>query len=229
MADNFDPYAKEYREIHDRNLKFAEGGSIYFAEYKIKELTRFEKNESLDVLDVGCGDGLSAWFMRRYFPQWSLQGADISSESIERAREKKIERARFFVFDGATLPFPENSFDLLFLSGVLHHISFSKHLAFLQELFRVLKAGGRLYLFEHNPYNPLTRYLVKTCIFDQHAKLLFPFYARKILAESGFSQIRKRFTIFIPPTRILRGLLKIEKHLGWLPLGGQYYFRALKP
>ncbi len=35
----------------------------------------------------------------------------------------------------------------------------------------VLKKKGRVYIFEHNPYNPVTRYLVATCEFDRDAVL----------------------------------------------------------
>ena len=41
----------------------------------------------------------------------------------------------------------------------------------MKEINRVLKLGGRLYFFEHNPWNPFTRFLVRTCPFDKNAQL----------------------------------------------------------
>jgi hypothetical protein len=92
----------------------------------------------------------------------------------------------------------------------------------------VLKKGGRLYFFEHNPINPLTKYLVKTCVFDADAKLLTYQYSKKILKEVSFKNLKTHFIIFLPRMPWLKKLLGIEKYLEWLPLGGQYMIRAQK-
>jgi hypothetical protein len=55
-ADDFDAFAGEYREIHNKNMRLCGGDSYYFAEAKALHLKTHEKNISLKVLDVGCGD-----------------------------------------------------------------------------------------------------------------------------------------------------------------------------
>ena len=95
-------------------------------------------------------------------------------------------------------------------------------------MYRVLKPGGRIYLFEHNPANPVTRYLVKTCVFDKDAKLLGYNYCNKLLKDARFRNIEKKFILFFPRSGILSNLIKLEDKLGWMPLGGQYMFRAEK-
>ena len=124
--------------------------------------------------------------------------------------------------------FPDESFDMVFIAAVMHHIDFSLHAGLLKEIYRVLKKGGRLYLFEHNPLNPVTRYLVNTCVFDKEAKLLGHRYTKNILESTQFKQIENRFILFFPRSGLFAKLVKMENKLAWLPLGGQYMYRAVK-
>jgi len=226
--DDFDEFANSYRDIHSANIKLSGADSLYFAEHKVLELKNFEKDEYQQMLDVGCGDGAVEIFIHQNFPSWLTQAIDISDKSVREAKERHIPNASFTLYDGKTIPFNDNSFDLVFVAAVFHHIDFKLHSVFLNEIYRVLKIGGRVYIFEHNPLNPVTRYLVKTCVFDKSARLLSYTYAKKMLKTAGFNPIQKKFTIFFPRKGILSSLLKLEKKLSWCPFGGQYYFRAVK-
>jgi len=65
------------------------------------------------ILDVGCGDGLISALLRQKRQDISVQGIDV----LPRANALiSVE-----LFDGAALPFPDSSFDLVLLSDVLHH------------------------------------------------------------------------------------------------------------
>ncbi len=227
--DDFDEYANDYRSIHTDNVKISGADSFYFAEHKVKLLIDSE-SETIDtrMLDIGCGDAVTELFIQKYFPSWKVEAIDISEKSIARAKEKNISSANFSVYDGKQIPFADNSFDIAFMAAVLHHIDFTLHESLLKEIFRVLKPGGRLYLFEHNPLNPVTRYLVNTCVFDKDAKLLGYNYSNKILQKASFRNIEKKFILFFPRTGILARLIKLEDKLGWLPLGGQYMYKAEK-
>ena len=227
--DNFDEYANDYRSIHTDNVKISGADSFYFAEHKVKQLLDSE-SETVDarMLDIGCGDAVTELFIQKYFPSWKVEAIDISEKSIARAKEKNISSANFSVYDGKQIPFADNSFDIAFMAAVLHHIDFSLHESLLKEIFRALKPGGRLYLFEHNPLNPVTRYLVNTCVFDKDAKLLGYNYSNKILQKASFRNIEKKFILFFPRKGILARIIKLEDKLGWLPLGGQYMYKAQK-
>lgn len=91
-----------------------------------------------------------------------------------------------------------------------------------------MKKQGRYYLFEHNPLNPLTRYLVNTCVFDKDAKLLPSNYTRSLLRLQNFRILKKEFIIFFPRKGMLAKLIFLEKYLNWLPLGGQYFYVSEK-
>ncbi len=225
--DDFDSYASNYRKVHSENLAFSGADSYYFAENKVLELIKEEDGER-SLLDLGCGDGVTELFFYKYRPGWRIDAIDISIKSIEEAKSKNIPNTKFEVYNGDTIPFPDNSFDIVFVAAVLHHIDTSLHHNFLKEAYRVLRPKGRLYVFEHNPFNPVTRYLVNTCPFDKDAKLLNHIYCRKLLEKAGFSISRLKFILFFPRTSFFSGIIKLEKYLGWLPAGGQYYFKAVK-
>jgi ubiquinone/menaquinone biosynthesis C-methylase UbiE len=100
---------------------------------------------------------------------WTLR-----RKSLQIGESRFMWQASFVHFDGTCIPFPAGHFDLAFLACVLHHIPHSEHVEILQEVRRVLRPGGALVIFEHNPYNPLTVRAVKSCPFDENAVLLRP-------------------------------------------------------
>jgi len=226
--DDFDEFATDYRAIHTKNVKLSGADSFYFAKMKVECLQDFEKNEKLSVLDVGCGDGATELFMQQYFSSWKINAIDISSSSIDEAKKRNISNATFQSYDGLQIPFADESFDVVFMAGVLHHVEYALHQKIISEIKRVLKKQGRLYVFEHNPLNPLTRYLVKTCVFDKDAKLLKSNYTSAILQKQQFHITNKIFMIFFPRKGLLSKFIFLEKRLKWLPLGGQYFIRAIK-
>ena len=226
--DDFDEFAENYRDIHTANIKLSGADSYYFAESRVQMLQAYEKNEPSKVLDLGCGDGVSEIFMQQYFSNWKIEGIDVSAKSIEVANEKKLSNSSFAIYDGTNIPFDNGSFDIVFVAGVLHHVEFGLHQAILKEMIRVLKPGGRLLMYEHNPLNPLTKYLVNTCVFDKDARLVRSSYLTRLLVENGFRISEKIFIIFFPRKGILSKLVFLEKYLQWLPLGGKYFIRAVK-
>jgi ubiquinone/menaquinone biosynthesis C-methylase UbiE len=166
--------------------------------------------------------------MLKYFPSWEVTAIDISSKSIDIARNRNLPGIRFDVYNGTHIPEKDQYFDIIFMAGVLHHVDFSLHESLLAECCRVLCKAGRLYLFEHNPLNPLTRHLVNTCVFDKDARLLNNRYARKLIQQTGLLITHNRFLIFFPRKGLLSRFIPLEKKLEWLPLGGQYLIRSEK-
>ncbi len=229
--DNFDEHAKGYRDEHSKQTKLIGIESSYFADFKIKQLANDEKsnvNKRLKILDYGCGDGIAESFFAKYFPNAHIVGLDVSEESIEIARAKKFSNAEYKVFDGRDIPLESGTFDIIFVAMVLHHINHKLHDAILNELLRVLAPGGRIYIFEHNPFNPVTRYFINTCPFDKDAHLLNPVSLKNKLKKRGFSNVRNSYLFFLPRFKSLTPFFFIENHLRWLGLGGQYYSRATR-
>lgn len=227
--DDFDAHADAYRSVHTENIKLSGADSFYFARMKVELLQQSEKDSALKVLDIGCGDGATELFMQQLFPQWQLSAIDVSEKSIDVAKARGLSAVAFKVYNGTETGFADNSFDIIFLAGVLHHVDFSLHNTILKEIYRLLKPGGRLYLFEHNPLNPVTKYLVNTCVFDKDARLLKSSYTTSLFKKTRLKIKKKQFIIFFPRKGLLSKLIFLEKYLTWLPLGGQYFIRAIKP
>lgn len=109
---------------------------------------------------------------------------------------------------------------------VFHHIPESEHVHWLYELRRILKKGGLIIIFEHNPYNPLTISTVKHCPFDVNAKLISAKKFKKLFNVVGFDKTDSVFRIFFPG--FLSFTRPLEKYIKTIPLGAQYYLFAKK-
>jgi arsenite methyltransferase len=99
------------------------------------------------VLDIGCGAGVDTILAAMMTgPEGKAVGVDIVPEMLQRAEAnlKKMD-LRHVTFQSATgehLPFPDDHFDVVISNGVINLIP-DKETA-LNEIMRVLKAGGRL-------------------------------------------------------------------------------------
>jgi SAM-dependent methyltransferase len=226
----FDSFAHEYESLHSANVTASGYPPSYFAEYKIKEIARHLRqlgrlDKEVRFLNFGCGIGNSEAFIRKHIPRSIIYSTDVSSKSVEYARErhKDMTDVNYAVTDGRSLPF-NRSFDVIFVANVLHHTPRAGHVRMLQMLRKALTSEGWLFVFEHNPLNPLTLHAFNTCPFDKGAVLLPPWYGRKIFREAGFQRRRLRFTLFFP--KLLAFLAPSEKYLNKVPFGAQYYIAA---
>ena len=226
---NFDEFSKDYEQIHNKNIRISGESSDYFSKYKIKVLNNFylknKINKDINFLDLGCGIGKIEHCIFSYFPKIRVYGIDPSADSIKIASSQNG-KTLFSTYDGKKIPFKDNFFDAILLSCVLHHILPDDREQILRESLRVLKKTGHLFIFEHNPFNPLTRYIVKTCAFDKDAHLLNKRNCVNVLKNLGFSIKETKYIVFFP--KILRLLRKFEEKLGNCPLGAQYFIASQK-
>lgn len=210
----FDAYADRYDELHRANVAASGEGPEYFAEYKCRVLARMVP-KSARVLDFGCGIGNLTRFLVREFAH--VEGYDPSDKSIDRAR-LAVPEGRFSSDLDALASEPP--FDAIVVANVLHHVPPAERAPLLDRVVKLLAPGGKLVVFEHNPYNPLTRRAVATCEFDEDAILLTSRETRGLLRGAGLHDVKHDYVVFFPrPLRALRG---VEPRLGWLPLGAQY-------
>jgi SAM-dependent methyltransferase len=225
----FDKFADEYRSLHAANIRLSGEDPEYFAEYKIVDIAAELGRAGIaarKALDFGAGVGYSLPFFARHLPAARVTCLDVSRKSLEVGAARFAGAAEFAHFDGRTIPFPDGTFDVALASCVFHHIPHDQHVDLLAEIRRVLRPGGRLFVFEHNPLNPLTRHAVNTCEFDENAQLVRAPVMRQRARSAGFAAADVRYRIFFP--RALRRLRPLEAKLTWLPLGAQYYVAARK-
>lgn len=90
------------------------------------------------VMDLGCGRGDSVDLFRAHAPDIDWVGVDIPVSPEVLARQRTD--ARFVTYDGTTLPFEDQTFDLIYSRQVLEHV---RHpVVHLAEVRRVLRPGG---------------------------------------------------------------------------------------
>lgn len=223
----FDFFADAYEQLHADNIRLSGEAPSYFARYKVQDVARLCAAQTpVSILDFGAGVGASVPHWHEAFALASLTCLDVSQRSLEIARSCYPDAAQYRLFDGVTIPFESCSFDIAFAACVFHHIDSACHVPLLRELRRVLSAQGRLFVFEHNPLNPLTRHAVNTCAFDANAVLIRANTMQDRLKEAGFGDVSLAYRIFVPGA--LRILRPLERWLTRLPLGAQYRLCAQK-
>jgi ubiquinone/menaquinone biosynthesis C-methylase UbiE len=226
----FDAVAAEYAQQHAQSISFSGEEPAYFAEYKARKVAAAYRAEQApaprDVLDFGGGIGNSVGPLLGEFPKARMTCLDVSQASLDICSERFGGKVVAKLFDGRKIPLPEASFDMVFVACVFHHVDHAEHGAALRELHRVLRPGGRLFLFEHNPWNPATRIAVANCPFDENAVLIDPITMRRRIAAGGFKDCRTSFGPFFPA--FLSFLRPAERLLGWLPMGAQYVVHGRK-
>ncbi len=223
----FDAFAADYDLALERGLNLTGQSKDYFAEARLRwlrsRLPEFDADSSA-ILDFGCGTGSSVpWFLDLLEVK-KIVGSDVSTQSLEVAKERWRDYATEFVQCGSE---PANAFDLAFCNGVFHHIIPEQRAEAFQQVFQALKPGGLFAFWENNPANPGTRLLMKRIPFDRDAILVWPNEARRRLRAAGFEVLLTDFVFYFPET--LRKLRPLEPWLSKLPLGGQYLVLARKP
>ena len=104
-------------------------------------------NKGEAVLDIGCGAGVDTMIAALIAgPSGKSVGVDIVDRMLQSAEANLkvmgLENVAFYKASGEDLPFKNNKFDAVISNGAINLIP-DKHAA-IQEVFRVLKPGGRL-------------------------------------------------------------------------------------
>ena len=101
---------------------------------------RYPGRHDLRILDVGCGTGMMLLDLAGL---GTAQGIDVSDEALRFCRQRGLQNVQ--KGNVVALPFEEASFDVLTGVDILEHIE--DDVAAVREWGRVLKPGGRLFLF----------------------------------------------------------------------------------
>ena len=224
--ESFDGYAPNYDELlHDPLRDRFAGGSAFFIERKCqivaKRLRRFGGDRPLRVLDAGCGQGTAFQF---FTSPVRVFGTDISASMLHEARQ----RGPVAVQEPYALPFADDTFDAAYAFCIYHHIPDAEHVRHLSELRRVVRPGGEVMVFEHNPFNPVTARIFARAPIDRGCHMIAPARLRSTFQAAGFDDMAQGYFLFVPES--LDGAFgRVEPALSWLPLGGQYFVAGRKP
>lgn len=184
----------------------------------VQEMEDLEPNR---ILDLGSATGFKALALQHLFPNARITGIDPDHRAIDIARTmaSHIDRRHFphtptyVVGAGEHLPYPDQSFDLIICAQVIEHVQDVN--SCLNEIARVLKSGGYLYIEAPNyiwplePHlgilvpplcpKPIMRLLARlqgaggSATFVDHLRLVHPFWVERKFTElnlcwtNGFS------------------------------------------
>jgi SAM-dependent methyltransferase len=168
------------------------------------------------VLDVGCGTGR---LLHELPARYEKHGVDISHEMLAIARARGLNVVHAAADD---LPFEEASFDVVTTFAVLHHLIDPLVVRrAIREMCRVVRPGGAVVVWDHNPLNPYWPLLMRRLPQDRgDEKLVSAKLICDTLRESGMADIRLRRMTFVPdftPARLLRTLASLERALERIP------------
>jgi SAM-dependent methyltransferase len=236
-ADPCGPETGEAEPGSPEHLERLIRGRLQYAPWMPEELD-YDGTRGLDVLDVGCGQGIDLVLYARAGAR--VTGIDLTPRHVELARAHTAGLGVTVVEgDAESLPFADASFDRVSSNGVLHHTP--DIAAALREIRRVLRPGGEacIVVYNRNSFHywltqvlwhgiargallqersmsgVLSRGVERTSIGARPLVRVFrPRQVERLLLDVGFSYVSTRVRHFqpndTPPTAALR-------RLGWNP------------
>jgi ubiquinone/menaquinone biosynthesis C-methylase UbiE len=164
--DKLKERVRDFWQAHPCGAKFASadvGSKEFFdlvesfryeKEWHIPEAAGFAASDGKRVLEIGCGLGTDGVQFATAGADYT--GVDLTQAAVDLARrnfELRGLTGRFQTADAENLEFPENSFDLVYSHGVLHHTPDTARA--IREVHRVLRPGGRavVMLYHRDSYN----------------------------------------------------------------------------
>jgi SAM-dependent methyltransferase len=228
VRPEFDQYAPSYAELLDDPVRnrFAKD-PLHFHHRKWLLIEKLLKRAGVTLrtqrwLDVGCGRGELLEIAGSHFAQ--AIGCDPSAAMLSSHPSFKTHEQPSFV----ELPFEDNSVDFVTAVCVYHHVHGAARTLLTREIKRVLTPGGLCCIIEHNPWNPVTRAIVRRCPVDADAELLIARTTSRLLQEAGFQALRTDYFLYLPE-KMFHRLGFLEGMLRRPPIGGQYALLARAP
>ncbi len=166
--------AEDEKQFFEQYTKFR-----YETEWHIPLYIPFTEFKNKKILEIGCGNGADGVMFARNGGIYT--GVDITHAAI-KATSRHFEllglKGNFQIENAENLSFKDNSFDLVYSYGVLHHTKNPKN-AF-QEVYRVLKTDGKaiLMLYHKNSFNYYVRIMGYMRI-----RLIFKIFKEKLLSR----------------------------------------------
>jgi len=188
---------------------------------ELKQLIDALHRENSKIIEVGCYTGITSLIIDDRFEKTLL---DLNKPALNLSEELFLhlnKKGTFVAGDMFRMPFPDNSFDIVFNSGVLEHFNYEERVAAIKEYGRILKQDGAMIVAFPNhyslPYRIGYRYLnfAKQWPYPQEFKL---YDIQSELNEAGLQMIERRVLDKITPMGYVR-------RVRWLGLPLKCMFR----
>jgi ubiquinone/menaquinone biosynthesis C-methylase UbiE len=228
MSAEFDNYAAAgYGKLLEDPLRQRFGEPRFFFERKLALLLAFcerhgKGTQSASWLDVGCGEGTLLQIGKKHFGE--VAGCDISAGMIRGSDGLNIRHQA----SPRQIPFTERSFDFVTAVCVYHHVDIADQPFLTLDISRVLKPNGLFCIIEHNPFNPITRLIVRRSPLDSHAQLLTAGKTKRLARAAQMKVLATSYFLYFPE-RLYSKMAAAEEILSQFPLGGQYAVLCQNP
>lgn len=161
----------------NKEIKVWDLDAMQFRDQLFKELKLPEGFSCELVLDAGCGHGKSAMNMADF--SRIVFGVEVS-QAVEIAYEHNNKlNCHFLQADIHALPFSNESFNIVYCSGVLHHNPSTR--VALQKLSTMVKKGGILCIWLYHPFKNILHYIMRGYrLLTRHLPIAFVYYFNAI-------------------------------------------------
>lgn len=215
MRSNFDGQQKKYWDTHTNVRRYDHVVVKLFAEQRVKFIKKLlDSWQPRNALDVGCGDGFGMFYMRNIVP--TIHGCDTSTRML---KANPTPATSLTQCDAYTLPWKDNSFDLVYCWELLHHVAEPSRV--VNEMARV--AARCVLVCEPNCMNPAMA-LFGLWVAEERGVLRFtPAYVGRLLEEQGLEGITRDTVGYFTPNRTPHSLASLLACLPYrIPLVGMY-------
>ena len=167
-----------------------------------------------DIVDIGCGVGMSTFALQDIYPEANLTGVDLSPYflAVARYRGSKLgKKANWLHGAGEATGLPDNCCDLVSACLVFHELPTTAAKGIIREASRILRPGGYLAIMDMNPQTetfmkmpPYVLTLLKST--EPYLDQYFALDLDRAFTEAGFSQ--PTISISSPRHRAIIGSLR---------------------
>lgn len=164
MTNNIDKQDKHIEKVfwdgQSQDARYSSYEKKVYSAFRVTEYiemirlvnARYPLLTGSSIVDIGCSAGVSSITLATL--DFKVTGLDISEGLISQAKELAINEsssAQFLTGDAARLPFAQESIDVCFMVGLLHH--FPNYTPVINDIHRILKLGGLVVAIEPNALN----------------------------------------------------------------------------
>lgn len=171
--------------------QYAKGGlGVRYWDYRDRVAFRYVTGN--DILDAGCGEGITLEKLTGLYPDRRVVGIDTEPENLEICRQHHLQVQAGSLY---ALPFDDASLDTVLFSEVIEHLDLPDKA--LSEIYRVLRPGGRvIVIFPNDRTFMLARLamgMVREALYDPgHVRQWTPRQIHQALRDAGFTLLARR-------------------------------------
>lgn len=169
------------------NLLQPESEKDPFTEDRYRQFYRFFSKTASKILDIGCNTGRGGRVLKSLDKNLMIYGLDAVKDRLDRLPEGIYQEG---IHGHSTdIPVEDGSFDVVVAGEFIEHIYQRDVDKTLEEIFRVLKIGGRLLLTTPNPYDLKRRFRGQSVLGGAHVSQHFPDALKCKLKMMGFANV----------------------------------------